>query len=365
MACFGSTSACCARPAWGYNSSVKAIAMGQAPARNIRLEGWKEIAAYLNRNVRTVQRWEKTESLPVHRHQHQQRAVPYALSGELDDWRRTRVLVPEHRVSLAWLAAGAALVLALGAASAAFVLGRRPSMLTDRDSILIADFRNTTNERVFDGAVSEAVTVGLAQSPFLNIVPNERVRGVLRLMGQSADETLREEQAQEACQRLGAKAFVGGVIAPLGSHYVVAVHVRECRTGESIARDQAAADSREHVLHALSDIVSRLRVRLGESLRSIRSLDVPLEQVTTSSLEALKAFSLGEQRRGGSEPAAIPFYTHAIELDPMFALAYDRLAETYSMVYQPDLAEQCYRKAYELRSRVSERERLNITAHYF
>jgi len=263
--------------------------VSEVPARSARLDGWKEIASYLHRDVRTVQRWEKTEGLPIHRHQHQQRAVPFAFARELDEWRRSRQPKGAPRLSRARLVAGAAAVTLL-LASTIFLLSRRSPKLTDRDSILIAAFQNSTGEPVFDGTLPEAVAAGLGESPFLDVVPAERVRDTLQFMGRSPDELMTEDEARDACQRLGAKAFVGGSIAPLGSHYVVAIHVRECQTGESIAREQVDVEGRERVLHALGDLVLRLRARLGESLASIKWLDAPLEQPAACSIRGRTAF---------------------------------------------------------------------------
>jgi tetratricopeptide (TPR) repeat protein len=339
--------------------------MPEAYERDGRLEGWKEIAGYLNREVRTVQRWEKHESLPVRRHQHQHRAAPYAYREELDEWRKTRepsaAAQPQrHRVR-----AGVVITLVAVGAAAAFLYLRRASPLTDRDSILLADFHNSTGDEVFDGALALALAVGLEQSPFLNVVSRNRVSETLRLMGRPSDERLGEGVAREVCQRQRLKALIAGSIDVLGSHYVIGLNAMHCETGESLAREQAEAAGREQVLQTLGAAVSRLRAKLGESLASIRNFDAPLEQVTTPSLDALKAFSAGEEQRArGSESTAVPFFKRAMELDPNFALAYDRLGANYNNVGEVDLAIQHFRRAYELRTRASERESFNIEARY-
>jgi eukaryotic-like serine/threonine-protein kinase len=252
--------------------------------------------------------------------------------------------------------AGVALVLFL----------RRPQRLTERDSILLTDFVNTTGDPVFDSTLKEALAVQLGQSPFLNIVPDARVRETLAYMGRSPDERLTPLLAREVCQRQGVKAELAGSIASLGSHYVSSLDALNCQTGDSLAREQVEADSKEHVLAALGKVTTALRSRLGESLVSLQKFDKPLEQATTNSLNALKAFTIGEQLRNTSrELDAVPDFQRAIELDPNFALAYARLGTIYSNAGQEDVATPYMTKAYELRDRISERERLYILGHYY
>jgi len=256
------------------------------------------------------------------------------------------------------------LVLAL-VASALWFISRRKPALNAKDTVLIADFANTTGETVFDGTLKQALAVQLGQSPYLNIYPEDRVNEALRFMGRGPNERITRDVAKEICERQGIKAMIVGSIANLGSHYVVTLEAVNAHEGDSIAREQAEAESKENVLKALGIAASQLREKLGESLTSIKNSDAPIEQATTSSLEALKAFSQGtELREQGKQAESVPFYLRAIELDPNFALAYARVAVTYNNLIQPELAAQYAQKAYELRARVSERERFYIAEKY-
>jgi len=257
-------------------------------------------------------------------------------------------------------------VLVLAGAIAMMFLPRSAPALTERDSILLADFVNTTGEPVFDETLKKALAVHLDQSPFLNVVPDERVRETLRYMGRTPDERVTSSVAREVCQRESIKAMLGGSIASLGRHYAIHLEALNCATGATLAREEAEAGSKEQVLAALGKAATSLREKLGESLASIQRFDVPLEQETTSSLEALRAFSLGEARRAaGQEPESVPFYERAIELDPNFALAHARLGTVYGNMGENEQAKTYRRKAFELRERVSQRERLYIESHYY
>jgi tetratricopeptide (TPR) repeat protein len=256
-------------------------------------------------------------------------------------------------------------VLLVAAAAFIFVYFHRAAALTEKDTILLADFVNTTGDVVFDGTLKQGLAVQLGQSPFLNIFPDARVRQTLRLMGRSPDDRVTKEVAREICQRQGLKAFLAGSITNLGSSYVIALEAVNGQSGEEIAREQVEAGSKEQVLKALSQGASKMREKLGESLSSIQKFDAPLE-VTTSSLEALKAVSLGqEQADRGKFLEAIPFYKRAVELDPNFAYAYTRLAVQYNNTNQPGLAAEYTEKAFALRDRVSELEKLRISAFYY
>jgi eukaryotic-like serine/threonine-protein kinase len=257
-------------------------------------------------------------------------------------------------------------VLVLAGVVATIFLTRSAPALTERDSVLLADFTNTTGEPVFDETLKNALAVHLDQSPFLNVVPDERVRETLRYMGRSPDERVASSVAREICQRDGIKAMLGGSIASLGSHYAIHLEALNCATGVTLAREQAEAGSKEQVLVALGKAATGLREKLGESLGSIHRFDVPLEQATTSSLDALKAFSLGEARRAaGQEPESVPFYERATELDPNFALAYARLGAVYGNLGEDEKSKPYRKKAFELRERVSQRERFYIESHYY
>jgi serine/threonine protein kinase/Tfp pilus assembly protein PilF len=272
--------------------------------------------------------------------------------------------IKRHKKGLA-ITAGAVLILLL--ALAGYLLyARRSSALTDKDTILLADFLNTTGDAVFDGTLKQALAVQLGQSPFLSIFPDQGVRETLRYMGRSPDERVTRDIAREICERQGIKAMLIGSISNLGSHYVLTLEALNPRTGEAIAREQAEAESKEQVLKSLGQAASKLREKLGESLVSIQKFDAPVEQATTASLEALKAYSLGlEQHLSGRYLEAIPFYKRATELDPNFAIAYARLASVYSNTRQSDLANQAAHKAFELRDRASEREKFYIAENYY
>jgi eukaryotic-like serine/threonine-protein kinase len=260
----------------------------------------------------------------------------------------------------------AAAVIALAAAIGGFFYTRRARALTEKDSILLSDFVNTTGDPVFDGTLKQALAVQLEQSPFLNIFPQERVRDTLRYMGRSSDERLTPDLARQVCQRESIKAVLDGSIATVGSQYVVDVDAINCQTGDTLAREQIEVDKKEQVLGAVGKAASNLRGKLGESLASIQKFDSKVEEATTSSLEALKAFSLGEAERDkGSEYTAIPFYKHALELDPNFAVAYARLGQAYNNTGQTALAIENTKQAFERRERASEVEKLYISTHYY
>ncbi len=242
----------------------------------------------------------------------------------------------------------------------------RAHAITEKDSILLADFVNTTGDAVFDGTLKKALAVDLQQSPFLNVVSDERARHTLTLMGKSPDERITPGIGREIAQRTGVKALLVGSIAGMGTQYVVTLDAINAASGDTLAEVQARADSKEQVLKALDQSATQLREKLGESLASIQRFDKPLEEATTSSLQALKAFTLGDEKHGaGNDLASIPFYKQAIELDPNFAVAYARLGTVYGNYGQLDAAEQSRKKAFELKDRASERERLYITSHYY
>ncbi len=260
----------------------------------------------------------------------------------------------------------AALATVAIAASILFLHFRSARALTEKDTILLTDFVNTTGDSVFDGTLKQALAVQLGQSPFLNIFSDDRVRGALRFMGRSPDERVTRDVGREICQRQGLKAMLVGSIASLGNHYVITLEAINAQTADTIAHEQVEAENKEQVLHALGEAAMKLREKLGESLQSIQKFDAPIEQATTSSLEALKAFSLGvEQQLRGKFLEAIPFLKRATELDPNFALAYARMASMYYNSGLFELAAEASQKAYELGDRVSERERLFIAAGYY
>ena len=259
-------------------------------------------------------------------------------------------------------------VLALAMVAAVFwYLKHTPAApLTEKDTIVLADFVNTTGDPVFDGTLKQALAVQLEQSPFLNIFSDQRVREALRFMNRSSDERVTKQIAREICERQGLKAFLAGSISNLGSHYVITLEATNAQTGDTIALQQAEAENKEQVLSALGNAATKLREKLGESLASIQKYDAPISQATTSSLEALKVFSLGvEQQLKGKYLEAIPFFKRATEMDPNFARAYAAMSSMYYNSRQYDLAAESSRKAYELRDRVGEYERLYITQVYY
>lgn len=258
------------------------------------------------------------------------------------------------------------LALLLGAIAAVWYWRtRQERKLTDKDTIVLADFNNATGEAVFDAALPQALTVGLEQSPFLNVLSDLKVNEQLRFMGLPADTRLTEDITRQICQRTGSKAMLSGSISALGSHYVIGVKAINCRTGDSLGNEQAEAASREQVLSALGKAATRMREKLGESLASVQKYDTPIEQATTPSLEALQAYSLGlKMQDTEGDQASLSFFQRAIELDPNFAMAYARLGVAYSNLNEPSLAADNTSKAYELRSNTSEKEKLYIICHY-
>ncbi|MGA9447334.1 MAG: protein kinase [Candidatus Sulfotelmatobacter sp.] len=237
--------------------------------------------------------------------------------------------------------------------------------LTEKDTIVLADFTNSTGDPVFDGTLKQALAVDLQQSPFLNILSDSKAGETLKLMGRASSERVAGEVATELCLRTGSQAVVSGSIANLGSQYVVTLDAVACNNGDSLAKERAEAASKEGVLKALDTSAATLRARLGESLASVQKFDVPME-ATTPSLDALKAYSMAiatGRTKGDSE--AIPFMKRAIELDPNFAMAYVGLGIEYANLGQPGVAADYGRKAYTLRDRVSDREKFRISAFYF
>jgi tetratricopeptide (TPR) repeat protein/predicted Ser/Thr protein kinase len=265
-----------------------------------------------------------------------------------------------------WIAPAAAVVAILLLAGFWLFQSRRAQALTDTDDVLLADVVNSTGDAVFDDTIKQALAVKLQESPFLNVVSDERVRETLRQMSRSADERIPPPVAREVCQRQNTKAMIAGEISKLGSHYVIGLNAVNCASGDSFAREQIEAESQERVLHALGQAASQLRGRLGESLSSMQKYDVPIEQATTSSLEALKAFTVGWRiRKQGQMAESIPSYKRAVELDPNFALAYAHLGVAYMLTGQHAPAEVNLQRAFELRDRASEREKFYITGHYY
>jgi len=266
----------------------------------------------------------------------------------------------------------AAVVIIAGLVSVSLYLRSRPATpaakatpLTEKDTVVLADFDNKTGDAVFDDALKQALAVELGQSPFLNILSDRRVEETLHLMGQSSNERITRDVARELCIRTGSKAIILGTISNLGGQYVIGVDAVGCNSGDTLAKEQEEAAGKQDVLKALAKAAVSLRARLGESLASVQKFDVPVE-ATTTSLEALKAFSMGIttfRAKGNAE--AIAFYRRALELDPNFAVAYASLGLVYANLGQASLAAENIKKAYALRDRVSEREKYRIAALYY
>jgi eukaryotic-like serine/threonine-protein kinase len=273
------------------------------------------------------------------------------------------VPAPVFRPMWHWAAAGVACLLL---ACILLWLQFRPASLTSNDTILLAEIVNATGDPVFDGTLKHALAIHLSQTPFLNIFPEERVRETLQFMGQPADAAVTREIGREICVRRGLAAMLAGTIATLGRDFVISIEAIEGQSGEVIAREQVVVDSKEKVLVGLGGLATRLRRELGESIGSLERFDVPLEQATTSSLEAFKAYSTGRRYLvQGRMAEAIPHYLRALDHDSRFASAYDDLAWCYDGLAQHDKAAESATKAFELRDRVSEYERLSIASIYY
>jgi DNA-binding winged helix-turn-helix (wHTH) protein/tetratricopeptide (TPR) repeat protein len=258
------------------------------------------------------------------------------------------------------------LVGALGAGGF-YLRSRRTPKLTYKDTVVLSEFDNRTGDPIFDGTLKPALAIDLEQTPFLSLLPDQRVRSTLKLMNRREDERVTRDAALEICQRADSKAVIAGSIVSVGGEYVLSLEVLDCRdNGAVIASQGARSRGKDTVLDALSQAAAALRRDLGESLASIHKFNAPLRQATTSSLEALKAFNAGAElaRHGPNPSASIPFYLHAIELDPNFALAYTYLGLAYMNIGEVQRARPYYDKAYALRDRVSEREKLLLTSFY-
>ena len=266
--------------------------------------------------------------------------------------KRRKVIVP-------------AIVAVLALSVGGYFYFRRTPKLTDKDTIVLADFSNTTGDSVFDGTLRQGLAVQLEQSPFLSIISEQRIQQVLKLMGKPADARLTPEFAREICERTASAAVLDGSIASLGSQYVLGLRAEDCRTGDVLAEQQVQAARKEDVLNALGQIASKFRSRVGESLTTVKKYDVPLAEATTPSLEALKAYSAGWQVASSTgSAAAVPFFSRAIEIDPNFASAYAALGRMYGDIGESILSAQNTNQAYQLRDHASDQERFFISLTY-
>ena len=269
-----------------------------------------------------------------------------------------------HKLPWKMLLPAAALIVAL-VAGGLYWRSRASTKLTEKDTILLTDFRNTTGDAVFDDTLKQALATDLEQSPFLNVFPEQRFQRTLKLMGRAGDARVTQEIGREICEREGIKAMLAGSIANLGSQYVITLDAVNAISGETLGRAQAQAASKEQVLKALGSAADEMRGKLGESLATVQKFDKPIEDATTSSLEALKAYTLGLKKRyAGDELGGIALLKRAIELDPNFAMAYARTGIAYWNMQDQANAEENAKKAYERVGRVSERERYYILTQY-
>jgi serine/threonine protein kinase/tetratricopeptide (TPR) repeat protein len=265
-----------------------------------------------------------------------------------------------------WKVVVSATVAVAALATGTYFYFHRTPKLTDKDTIVLADFTNSTGDTIFDETLKTALNVSLSQSPFLSVLPDSEVAKTLQTMTLPANTKLTPNVTGDLCERAGSKAYIAGSVGSLGSEYVLGLRAVNCQNGDALAQEQVTAASKEKVLDALGQASSRLRGELGESLSTVQKLDTPLAQATTPSLDALKAFSsAGHVWDTSGEPAAIPLYKRAIELDPNFALAYIALGACYSNLGEAGLAAESTRKAYEVRERVTEREKLSIESYYY
>jgi tetratricopeptide (TPR) repeat protein len=264
------------------------------------------------------------------------------------------------------IACAAVLAVAAIMAGALYRRSRQSKRLTDKDTIVIGDFANSTGDAVFDNTLKTALAVALNQSPFLNVLSDSKVAEAFKLMMRPADAKLTPPVARDLCERTGGKAYIAGSIDSLGNQYVLGLKAVNCRSGDTLAEQQVTANGKENVLNAMGEAAVKVRGQLGESLATVQKYDVPLAEATTSSLKALQAYSLGIKalHEKGAE-AALPYQQRAIQLDPNFALGYMAVGSDYSYVGEVGRANEYFTKAFQLRERASEREKLEISATYY
>ena len=265
-----------------------------------------------------------------------------------------------------WKTAVPVLLVALLVAGGLYYRAHRSKPLTDKDTIVLADFDNKTGDPIFDDTLTTALNVSLRQSPFLNVLSDSEVAKTLQQMTRPASTRLTPDLARELCQRAGSKAYIAGTIGSLGSEYVLALKAVNCQSGDTLAQEQITAAAKEKVLDGLGEAASKMRAELGESLATVQKFDVPLAEATTSSLEALKAYSLGDKASREKGPSAeLPYDLHAIQLDPNFAMGYMALGTDYYSMNERERANEYFKKGFELRENASEREKASITANYY
>jgi len=316
--------------------------------RNLRYQGASEMRADLQRLKRDTDTGR----------------VAAASSGSVPVARESASYVAKR--NLLKIAVPSVVVAAVLIASGIYYRSHRSKPLTDKDTIVLADFDNKTGDPVFDDTLKTALSVSLNQSPFLNVLSDNKVAATLKLMTLPSDARLTHDIAREVCQRTSSKAYIAGSIASLGYQYVLGLKVVNCQSGEVLAQEQATANGKEKVLDTLGTAASKLRGELGESLASVQKLDVPLEQATTSSLEALQAYSLGQKaRHEKGNVGSLPHHQRAIELDPNFAMGYLEVGNDFYGMGELGRAREYLAKAFQLREHASEPEKLDIAGHYY
>jgi tetratricopeptide (TPR) repeat protein len=338
--------------------------LNRAPVSAVRLN--PDVPAELERIINKC--LEKDRNL---RYQHAcdvgtdlQRLKRDAESSKLVALNSGKVALPAGRGGLR-VAVGIVILVAVLSVSGYLFIRRPSTKLTKQNTLLLTDFVNTTGDSVFDQTLKQALTVQLEQSPYVSLVSEQDVREFLKYMGLSEGEHVTKSRGLEICQRGNMKAILVGSIANLGSQYVIGLEALDCQSGNVLASEQAQASSKEQVLDAVGKTASRIRERLGESLTSIQNSDKPLTEATTSSIEALKAYSMASKAMwAGKTLQCIPFLERAIALDQEFGAAYKGLAEVYSTVGESERAADYASKAYNLRDHLSEPERLGITSMY-
>jgi eukaryotic-like serine/threonine-protein kinase len=273
---------------------------------------------------------------------------------------------PHKQRSLRWNLVGLAAAVVVVTAAALYYLNRPSSALNEKDTVVVADFDNSTGDPVFDDTLKTALALSLRQSPFINVLPDTEVASTLKLMARAHSGKVTADVAREVCLRTASKAYLEEAIGSLGSEYVLELKAVNCKTGATLAEEQVTAASKDKVVEALGKVALQLRSHLGESLATVQRFDVPLEQATTSSLAALKAYSIAQETaRENGAARSLPFGQRAIELDPNFAMAYEAVGIHYFNLAEPARAAEYLTKAFQLRDHASERERLRITAAYY
>ena len=298
-----------------------------------------------------------------YRHASEIRTDLQRLKRDTDSSRLTTTPKPEATIAQRRNAMAPAAIVVLALLAAGYFYFHRTPRLTDKDTIVLADFMNTTGDPVFDGTLRQGLAVQLEQSPFLSLVSEERIQRMLGLMGQPADARLTPKLARDICERTASAAVLEGSIESLGSQYVLGLRAKNCVSGDLLDAEQAQAARKEEVLSALSQIASKFRIRVGESLATVKKHDTPLAEATTTSLEALKAYSLGWKLHATGDPA-VSYFQRATEIDPQFAMAHASLGLVYGSIGESGLSSESTSRAYQLRDRTSDREKFFIAATY-